>query len=163
MEAKGFRQHCRSLGEGGGEGGPRAGARELVGWLSPFEVIHALGCAGAVSGLSSSAPHPLCAAGSPPLPDSSNRYVHSQTVPASSAAGMPRPLAALLVFVHYCKFVVRLAVVVRGVPPRVGRSLGPGSVARSGISSSSLPAPSSPLAWPVGGPCLGPRCARGAA
>ena len=36
-------------------------------------------------------------------------------------------------------------------PSSDGRSLGPGSVVRSGISSSALPVPSSPLAWPVGG------------
>ena len=53
-------------------------------------------CVGAASGLSSPALHPLHAVCSPPLPDSSNRYVHSQSALASSAAGAPRPLAVPL-------------------------------------------------------------------
>ena len=75
-------------------------SRRGVSWRMPSGLLTALALPPFVCGVASfvsasSAPRPLCAAGSPPLPDSSNHSVRSQIAPASSAAGMPRALAVL--------------------------------------------------------------------
>ena len=112
----------------------------------------------------SSAPRPCDAAGSPPLPDSSNRYVHSQIAP------LPRRLGRLVLwlfffYVHHCKLVVCLAAV-------VDRSDGPFRVVARlvltllrGRASLRRCSPCRRRRWlgRWGGPWFDPRCVREAA
>ena len=79
-------------------------------WMS--EAIAASACVVATFVSASSAPRPLCAVGTLPLPGSLNRYVHSQTAPASRRPGC-LVLWLLFVYVHNCEIVVWLAGVVR--------------------------------------------------
>ena len=109
-------------------------------------------CVGAASGLSSPALHPLHAVCSPPPPDSSNCYDRSRTTNRHLFLGGRGASSS------ECSSSTSITVNSSSVwlssfwgPSSDGRSLGPGSVVRSGISSSALPMPSSPLAWPVGG------------